>query len=311
MAMRERGFTVAELLVGMAVGLLVLLAVTSVYLTVLRSSSTNLDASRLNQEMAAIMNIMVNDIRRAGYWGGAATAFNTPFINPFTAVETASSTVNISALRVHSNGGDPNATYSDVTYDANGKVADTSIGSCITYTYDADDDEILDNDEMFSFRWDGWQGRDSYDSSSQEGLLLMRTSSGTPNVCGEDTGGVWAPVNSFGYDGTLTGDGRFKSGVIITNLEFSITGSSCYNASEPDGVDNGGPAGDADVDPTEFDCYDISPTVGVPPGNGSGHSTIEVVTVVITLEAELADDPVVKATQVQSVTPRNNLIRRR
>lgn len=278
-----------ELLVGMAVGLLVLLAVTTVYINVLRTSSGTLDGSRLNQEMSAIMNIMANDIRRAGYWGGAATAFTNPTSNPFTVVEDAATAGDISALRIHNNGGSGTA-YDDVTYDANGFVSNTtSAGSCITYTYDADKDHTLDDDEKFGFRWDG----------TNADALLMRTSNTAsgPNSC---TDGNWLSVNDVNE-------------IVITNLEFSIRNSSCLNASEPDGSDDDAVAGDADntTNPEEFDCYAVAPTPEPSPSDGSGNSTVETLLVDITLEAALADDLNVKMKQTQSVELRNNLIRAR
>ena len=341
--MRENGFTIAELLVGMAVGLLVLLAVTTVYINTLRTSANTLGGTRLNQEMSAIMNIMVNDIRRAGYWGVAATNFNNAEINPFNAVE-GEAAGDISALRIHSNGGS-GTTYNDKTY-TGGVVTAASVGSCITYTYDIREDVdgdgviedatcsgddanrddgdtdcdlgILDNDEMFGFRWDGWPGKDTYSSSNcRQGFLLMRSSNNAtgPNNC---IAGNWDAVNEFEYDPARTGDNRFKGGIIVTNLQFSIARSSCYNASEPDGTDDGGVVGqdaDALLDPTEFDCYIEAPTTGSDmggtDGDGTGNSTVETILVDITLTAELADDPDVRATQTQSVQLRNNLIRAR
>ena len=288
----EQGFTVAELLVGMAVGLLVLLAVTSVYITVLRGSSGTLDATRLNQEMSAIMNIMVNDIRRAGYWQGAANAFNTPHINPFNGVETASAVGNITAIRVHSNGGDPAAALVDVTYDADGKIDRTpdnnvSDGSCITYTYDHNNDNTVDNDDEFGFRWKG----------AAADALMMRTSNADSgaNNCDANSGN-WESINDVNE-------------IVITDLHFDLGTSSCRNASEPDSLDDDA---DGEVDSSgEFDCYAVVPTVGATPGDGSGDSTVEVLTVTITLTAQLTDDPQVRSTLVQSVTPRNNLIRLR
>ncbi len=335
----QNGMTIIELMVGMAVGLLILLGVTTVYINTLHTSANTLGGSRLNQEMAAIMNIMVNDIRRAGYWEAASAAFTTPTKNPFIQVENAASVLDITALRIHSNSGS-GTTYEDVTYDLDGLVTsednDYNEGSCITYTYDANRDGTynpltgivtgFDNDndggdgdsddEEFGFRWDGWPGRDGYSSGSREGLLLMRTSNNDtgPNKCGRNSGN-WVAVNEFEYDSARTGDNRFKGGIIVTNLNFSIKRSYCRNASEPDGNPVGGAddAIDADMtlDPREFDCYDVPPTTGATPGDGSGNSTVETLLVDITLSAELADDPTVSAKQTQSVQLRNNLIRLR
>ncbi len=328
---KQNGLTIVELMVGMAVGLLVLLGVTTVYINTLHTSANTLDGSRLNQEVSAIMNIMVNDIRRAGYWGGAAAAFTSPTDSPFMQVENAASAEDITALRIFDNGGS-GTTYTDVTYDGDGFVSTDagdgiSEGSCITYTYDADNNELFDNDniddnnEEFGFRWDGWSDRDSYSTSSGDrpGLLLMRTSNNDsgPSKCGSDSGN-WDAVNEFEYDGARAGDHRFKGGIIITDLKFSIKRSYCLNASEPDGTDDGGVSGqDADetLDPAEFNCYSVKATTGSDrggaDGDGTGDSTVETLLVDITLRAELADDPTVMVTRTQSVQLRNNLIRLR
>lgn len=76
----QLGLNLVELMIGLVVGMIVLAAMTSVYLSTARGSKDTLNANRLNQDMRAVMDIMVADIRRSGYWGTAAIA--TP--NPFT-----------------------------------------------------------------------------------------------------------------------------------------------------------------------------------------------------------------------------------
>lgn len=281
-----------ELLVGMVVGLLVMGAVISVYIAVLGSSGTVIKGSRLNQEMGAIMMIMANDIRRAGYWGTAA--FTQASANPFSQVVVAADAADredTSALRVHNNGGAGTA-YDDVTYDVlitgQGKVDGASIGSCIVYSYDDLDsdnsgtvtagetgDGVLENDEKYGFRWDG----------TAADPLLMRTSNtaGGTNTC---TGGNWEPVTE-------------PSEIEITALSFDISDSRCINASEPDEEEDGGNAAVLD-DPPELDCYDVLPD--------TDDRTVESRQVVITLSAQLADDSEVNATMTQSVEVRNNQV---
>lgn len=279
---RQQGFTITELLVGMVVGLLVMGAVIGVYLAVLGTSGSVVKGSRLNQEMSTIMTIMANDIRRAGYWGTAA--FQQAQDNPFSQVLVAAGTEgNTTALRVHNNGG-AGTTYVDVTYDDNttgqGMVNtdpnddSVSVGSCIVYSYDRDGDGTVDDDEKLGFRWDG----------AATDPLKIRTSNtgGGTNTCSD---GNWEPV-------TLPSD------IVITGLTFDIRPSTCENASEPDGVDDGGPA--AIDDPREFDCYDVAPN--------TEDRTVESRQVVITLGVQLADDPLVQATLEQTVEVRNNLI---
>ena len=63
---RQRGETLIGLLVGLVVGLIVLGGASLVYLGAARANSTTLQLSRTNQELKAIMDVMVRDIRRAG-----------------------------------------------------------------------------------------------------------------------------------------------------------------------------------------------------------------------------------------------------
>lgn len=271
---RQKGFTITELMVALLVGLFIMGGVMTIYVSMLKSSRSVLDGSRLNQEMMAIMTIMANDIRRAGFWDDGD--FQLAQDNPFNAVESAASTEDISALRVHDNGGSGTA-YNDVTYNASKVVDVNSKGSCIVYTYDADKEDGLDNDntpfatdgddddEEFGFRWDG----------TPDDALMMRASNNTtgPNKCGAGSGN-WQSINDV-------------DDIVITNLEFDLSDSTCLNAT------------------TETDCY-VSANV---PAVGSEERTVEVRNVLITLEAELADDPNVKAFYQQTVQVRNNLVR--
>ncbi len=63
---RQRGESLIGLLVGLVVGLIVLGGASLIYLGAARANSTTLQLSRTNQELKAIMDVMVRDIRRAG-----------------------------------------------------------------------------------------------------------------------------------------------------------------------------------------------------------------------------------------------------
>lgn len=76
---KQTGVTIVELMVGVAVGMLVIAMVISVYMVVSRGGKETLNSAKLNQELRGSMDIMVADIRRAGYWARNATG-----PNPFT-----------------------------------------------------------------------------------------------------------------------------------------------------------------------------------------------------------------------------------
>lgn len=124
----QRGITLIELMISLTIGLFVLAAASSVYLTTVINSGSSISASRLNQELMTLMNVMVQDIRRAGYWREAAS---DPAKNPFN-------TMDVTALAVRPSIVDP--------------IGTASSGQCILYAYDANDSGAMDNEELVGFR---------------------------------------------------------------------------------------------------------------------------------------------------------------
>ena len=74
----HRGFSLVELMVGVAVGLFVVLAASAIYLNATATGRDSAHVNRLNQDMRAIMDVMVADVRRAGFWSQAAAGNETP-----------------------------------------------------------------------------------------------------------------------------------------------------------------------------------------------------------------------------------------
>ncbi|AGA32236.1 hypothetical protein TVNIR_0534 [Thioalkalivibrio nitratireducens DSM 14787] len=62
---RDSGFTLVELLVGLVVGALVILAVLVAWGISVGTTAYTFDAARLNHDLRSTMQIMVNDLRRA------------------------------------------------------------------------------------------------------------------------------------------------------------------------------------------------------------------------------------------------------
>lgn len=121
---RQSGISLIELMIGSAVGLIVLAGVLNFYLTTVETSADNLQMARLNQELRAVMDIMTRDIRRAGYSGvvpgvtdydvdGDSDSDDLAY-NPFTE-------------------GDNDIAIDQFT----GEITD----SCITYTYNLDEED--------------------------------------------------------------------------------------------------------------------------------------------------------------------------
>lgn len=76
----HRGVTLIELMIGLVVGSLVTLAITTVFIMTVGASNATLASVRLNQDLRSAMLIISSDIRRAGYWNQ-----NLSLTNPFEA----------------------------------------------------------------------------------------------------------------------------------------------------------------------------------------------------------------------------------
>ncbi len=76
------GFTLMELMVGMSVGVILLSAVGTTYLTTFQGNLDVLQGLRLNQALRETVTIMANDLRRAGYSASPAEADFTAIATP-------------------------------------------------------------------------------------------------------------------------------------------------------------------------------------------------------------------------------------
>ncbi len=84
---KQTGFTLIEIMISLLIGLIVIGATINIYIATVGSSASIIKSARLNHDLEAVMTLMINDIKRAGYWGGARVeGVNiTTNPNPFTA----------------------------------------------------------------------------------------------------------------------------------------------------------------------------------------------------------------------------------
>jgi len=68
---KQNGFTIIEVTVSSIIGAITLAGVITFFVNTVQSNSDGLKEARLNQELRALMDLMVRDIRRAGYWRNA------------------------------------------------------------------------------------------------------------------------------------------------------------------------------------------------------------------------------------------------
>ncbi len=105
-------------MMGVLVGMLLFAGAIHVYVSTIGSSDITMKAAKLNQEMRAIMHMVANDLRRAGYWSGSAAGVGAT--NPFT--------------------------DNDLAHDLRiGELTGQTAGSCVTFTYNRNATEAGDN----------------------------------------------------------------------------------------------------------------------------------------------------------------------
>jgi prepilin peptidase dependent protein B len=110
----QRGFSLVELMVGMTVGVILLSAVVALTVSVLRTNAETVTVAKLTQEGRAIGDLFSRELRRARYSGNYRA-----FVGAAGSIPNVFSNVDIL-------GG----------------------GNCIRFSYDADDDGVLDANEV-------------------------------------------------------------------------------------------------------------------------------------------------------------------
>ena len=228
-ATKQSGFSLIELMISVVAGLIVVGGVTSVYLSTIKSSAETLRHAKLNQELSALMQVMANDIRRAGIWQGTSVDYENPQNNPFSSPNNTKLTV---------------VTSSGTTVDPFNTSTWPTIkeGSCILYAYDRPIASALgtvENTDILGFK---------LATTNSWGYIQIRSSgvaTGTDNdLCSTGTWGDLTDPNLIDID----------------ELTFNIGDSACINVSEPNQLDDDG---DSTVDEDqERDCYDVPPSSG-------------------------------------------------
>lgn len=136
----SRGFSLVEMMVASLIGLIMLAGITYIFTNTVKTNTDALKSAHLHQELRAIMDIMIQDIRRSGYWSKAVCTIRSNILQP-----------NTSASLCDGIAGQPNP------FDV---ITINSENTCILYSYDATPNGIQDispnkqniPDERFGFR---------------------------------------------------------------------------------------------------------------------------------------------------------------
>ena len=155
----QRGLSLIELLVGIAIALLIAAAGASMLIGQLRENRQLLLEARLMQDLRTAADLVTRDLRRAGYWGAAldgvwAAGANGVATNPYIAVA-------------------PAAAASD------------AVG--FRYSRDATENNSVDSNEQFGFRLHNGAieiqlGAGNWQALTDTGTLKVTGFSVTPTV---------------------------------------------------------------------------------------------------------------------------------
>lgn len=281
----QSGFTLIELMVGLVLGLVVTSALFWIYVGNIRATKDSIKAARLNNDLRAAMELMVSDIRRAGYWDGVVDTSATPPVvkDLFDEVGNPPDPPGMNPFA------DPD-TGTDI---AVGEKTGEATNSCITYTYDFDRNGSVDIDN------------DGYGFGLTDGVVRTRVR-GSAFDCSTMSG--WQGITDSNF-------------VNITGLVFRVTddpadpgapSSSCQNldmtcAEKSEEFRCGDP--EATRCCWRSLCSDTEPVAGEYTkytAPSPGHRLIETRVVVITLAGEVADDRMINKTLTEVVKVRND-----
>lgn len=156
---KQTGFSLIEIMIALTIGLIIVAATITIYVTIIKGSSDIVKSARLNHDLDSALVLMVNDIRRAGYWGGAMVGSDSRN-NPFTQAA--------SDLQL------PSASCVLYSYDANASGANT-------LTNFTDD---VDANEYYGFRLNGGniQMRSSNIGCTANGWNTLNVSDGNEQI---------------------------------------------------------------------------------------------------------------------------------
>lgn len=95
---RQKGFGIAELLVGIAVGMIIVAAAVQMLFTTLRNSNDNIKMARLEQDLRQTMQMVTRDLRRASSWDPTVDVARIALSAPLTlSGNTAGSSVSVTS----------------------------------------------------------------------------------------------------------------------------------------------------------------------------------------------------------------------
>lgn len=96
----QSGFGLVELMIGLAVGMIVVAAAMGLMTTSLSNSNDNIKMARLDQELRQVMTMLSRDLRRATSWDASVDVARVSLVSPLTLSATSG---NVSVTSVDGN----------------------------------------------------------------------------------------------------------------------------------------------------------------------------------------------------------------
>jgi type IV pilus assembly protein PilW len=133
-ASSQRGLSLVELMVGIALGLFLVAGASTLFVSHLNNSRRLLLEARLNQDLRAVADLVTRDLRRAGYWGNplqgtvVAAGASSPTANPYATVTPGTGTITYDFSRDVTEDNTRSANERFV-FDLNGGVIRMTIGA--------------------------------------------------------------------------------------------------------------------------------------------------------------------------------------
>lgn len=90
-ARKQSGFGIVEMMIGMAVGLIVVAAAMSLMTNALSNSNDSIKMARLDQELRQVMTMLTRDLRRATAWDASVDVTRVSLTAPLTLTGTSGS----------------------------------------------------------------------------------------------------------------------------------------------------------------------------------------------------------------------------
>ncbi|MDI1231986.1 MAG: prepilin-type N-terminal cleavage/methylation domain-containing protein [Methylobacter sp.] len=270
---QQTGITLIELMIGLLVGMIVVAGGISVFTTSIKGQTDNQQLSRLNQDMRAMMDIMVRDIRRAGFVtsnpdANLASLQNNPFFSATTDI----------AVWDYDGGSD----------------------NCTVYAYNSDNS----NPPVVSLPSPSTQGKLFGFRLNSDGILSMRKSGNANNV--DCTDGSWETITEPDVEVTDLTFTLTSTPLNVTSMATDSDNDGCYdgdettpNASNPTTCVTG-TYGNGLCDTGEA-CNTCTRD-----GTAPDPACLYVRNVAISLTARLRDDNTVTQTITQQVRVRND-----